>query len=58
MVAPRNQRESMHIRMPPDMKRDVEDYAGRNGMSLNSATCQLVASALRLERLRDQADDK
>jgi hypothetical protein len=57
-MAPMDPRESFHLRMPVAMKRDAEDYAGRNGMSLNSALCQLVATALRLERLRDQADTK
>ncbi|MEV5004587.1 toxin-antitoxin system HicB family antitoxin [Streptomyces sp. NPDC093064] len=43
-------RESLNLRVPPDLKRQVEEYAHRAGISINAAACVLLAEALRLER--------
>ncbi|MFH8474804.1 toxin-antitoxin system HicB family antitoxin [Streptomyces sp. NPDC018000] len=45
-------RESLNLRIPPELKRQVEGYAHRAGISLNAAACVLLADALRLERRR------
>jgi len=45
-------RESLNLRVAPELKRQVEEYAQRTGISLNAAACVLLAEALRAERRR------
>ncbi|MEU5952813.1 hypothetical protein [Streptomyces sp. NPDC047525] len=40
------------MRVPPDLKKQVEEYAHQMGISINAAACVLLADALRLERRR------
>ncbi|MEV0116440.1 toxin-antitoxin system HicB family antitoxin [Streptomyces sp. NPDC050844] len=47
-----DRRESLNLRVPPDLKKQVEEYAHRAGISINAAACVLLADALRLERRR------
>jgi predicted HicB family RNase H-like nuclease len=47
-------RESLNLRVPPALKRQVEEYALRTGISVNAAACVLLAEALRTERRRDR----
>jgi len=47
-------RESLNLRVPPDVKRQVERYAERAGISVNAAACVLLTEALREERKRDR----
>jgi predicted HicB family RNase H-like nuclease len=47
-------RESLNLRVPPTLKRQVEAYAKRAGISVNAAVCVLLAEALRAERRRDR----
>jgi predicted HicB family RNase H-like nuclease len=48
------QRESLNLRVPPDLKRQVEEYAARLGISVNAAACVLVTEGLRAEKRRDK----
>jgi len=43
-------RESLNLRVSPDLKRQVEAYAKRTGISVNAAASVLLAEALRAER--------
>jgi predicted HicB family RNase H-like nuclease len=43
-------RESLNLRVPPEVKRQVEAYARQRGISVNAAACVLLAEALRAER--------
>lgn len=43
-------RESLNLRVPPGIKRAVEDYAERNGVSINAAASVLLGKALAVER--------
>lgn len=45
-------RESLNLRVPPDVKRQVEAYAERAGISVNAAACVLLTEALRADRQR------
>ncbi|MET9916811.1 toxin-antitoxin system HicB family antitoxin [Streptomyces sp. NPDC006435] len=47
-----DRRESLNLRVPPDLKRQVEEYADAAGISINAASCILLAEALRMERRR------
>lgn len=47
-------RESLNLRVPPDMKRQVEAYAERAGISVNAAACVLLTEALRTDQRRDR----
>jgi predicted HicB family RNase H-like nuclease len=49
-----DQRESLNLRVPPELKRQVEEYARRAGISVNAAACVLLAEGLRTERRRDR----
>ncbi|MGP4088170.1 hypothetical protein [Streptomyces sp. KR55] len=49
-----DRRESLNLRVPPDVKRQVEEYARGAGISLNAAACVLLADALRRERRRQR----
>jgi len=40
-------------RMPPELKRQVEEYARRHGVSVNAAMCVLVTDALRADKRRE-----
>jgi predicted HicB family RNase H-like nuclease len=42
-------RESLNLRVPPGLKRKIEAYAERVGVSINAAACVLLAEALRAE---------
>jgi predicted HicB family RNase H-like nuclease len=53
MVVPRGDpRESLNLRVSPDLKRLVEEYARRAGISVNAAACVLLTEALRTDRRR------
>lgn len=45
-------RESLNLRVPPDLKRRVEAYADANGVSINAAACVLLTKGLSSERRR------
>jgi predicted HicB family RNase H-like nuclease len=47
-------RESLNLRVPPDLKRQIEVYAQRIGISVNAAACVLLAEGLRAERRRER----
>jgi predicted HicB family RNase H-like nuclease len=47
-------RESMNLRVPPALKRQVEAYAERAGISVNAAACVLLTEALRTDQRRDR----
>jgi predicted HicB family RNase H-like nuclease len=47
-------RESLNLRVPPALKRQVEEYAERAGISVNAAACVLLTEAFRAERRRDR----
>jgi predicted HicB family RNase H-like nuclease len=47
-------RVSLNLRVPPDIKRQVEAYAARMGISVNAAACVLLTEAFRAERRRDR----
>jgi hypothetical protein len=53
-----DERVDLRTRTTPRIKAELVEYADRTGQSLNSATCQLLSQALRLERLRHQADNR
>lgn len=46
-------RESLNLRIPPALKRQVEEYAQRTGISVNAAATLLLSAAVRAERRRD-----
>jgi predicted HicB family RNase H-like nuclease len=43
-------RESLNLRVPPDLKRQVEAHAREFGISVNAAACVLLVVALRDRR--------
>jgi predicted HicB family RNase H-like nuclease len=43
-------RESLNLRVSPEIKRQVEACAEENGVSINAAACVLLTKALRAER--------
>jgi predicted HicB family RNase H-like nuclease len=45
---------SLNLRVPPELKRQVAEYAQRTGISINAAACVLLADGLRAERRRDR----
>ena len=47
-------RESLNLRVPPALKRQVEEYAERAGISVNAAAILVLAAGLRAERRRDR----
>lgn len=50
----REPRESLNLRVPPDLKRKIEAHAQRMGISINAAACVLLTEGLRSERRRDR----
>jgi hypothetical protein len=40
-------REHLHLRVSPDIKRQVQDYAAQLGIPTNTAAILLIAEALR-----------
>lgn len=52
MVVANEPRESLNLRVSPDLKRQVEEYARQVGISVNAAACVLLAEGLRTERRR------
>ncbi len=55
MVVTRGEpRESLNLRVPPALKRQVEEYAERAGISVNAAACVLLTEALVIERRRNR----
>lgn len=53
-----DERVILGLRVTPEIKADVVEYANRTGLTLNGAGNLLLAQALRLERLRHQADNR
>ena len=45
-------KESLYLRVPPELKRQVEGYAEARGISVNAAASVLLAEALRAVRER------
>ncbi|WP_158088779.1 toxin-antitoxin system HicB family antitoxin [Thermoactinospora rubra] len=43
-------RESLNLRVPPELKRQIEEYAAQTGISINAAACVLLGEALRTEQ--------
>jgi predicted HicB family RNase H-like nuclease len=54
VVARGDRRESLNLRVSPDLKRQIEAYAERVGISINAAACVLLAEGLRGERRRER----
>jgi predicted HicB family RNase H-like nuclease len=52
VVARGDRRESLNLRVPPELKRQVEEFADAAGISINAAACILLAEGLRAERRR------
>jgi predicted HicB family RNase H-like nuclease len=50
VVARGDRRESLNLRVSPDLKRQVEEYADRFGISINAAASVLLTEALRDQR--------
>ena len=50
VVARGDPRVSLNLRVSPDIKRQVEEYAQRAGVSVNAAASVLLAAALRADR--------
>lgn len=48
------QREVLYLRIPEDLKRQVDAYATQRGMPVNAAGIVLLTEGLRAERKRDQ----
>ena len=42
----------MITRMPSEMKQQLEEFAERNGISVNAAVCLFVANGLRADKRR------
>ncbi|WP_326794224.1 toxin-antitoxin system HicB family antitoxin [Streptomyces sp. NBC_01808] len=49
-----DRRESLNLRVPPDLKRQIEAHAQRMGISINAAACVLLAEGLRVEKRRER----
>ena len=45
-------RESLNLRVPPGLKRSVEEYAQLKGVSVNAAAILLLTEGIRAERRR------
>jgi len=45
-------RESLNLRVPPGLKRQVEEWARQAGVSVNAAATLLLAEGLRADRRR------
>jgi predicted HicB family RNase H-like nuclease len=45
-------RESLNLRVPPELKRQVEEYAKVKGVSVNAAATLLLAEGIRAEGRR------
>ncbi|MFI0372795.1 toxin-antitoxin system HicB family antitoxin [Actinomadura sp. 1N219] len=45
-------RESLNLRVPPALKRRIEEYAEEAGVSINAAACLLLGEGLRTEDRR------
>jgi predicted HicB family RNase H-like nuclease len=43
-------RESLNLRVPPELKAQVDGYAEAKGISINSAAILLLTAGLRAER--------
>lgn len=54
VMGEREPRESLNLRVPPDLKRKIEAHAQRMGISINAAACVLLTEGLRSERRRDR----
>jgi predicted HicB family RNase H-like nuclease len=54
VVARGERRESLNLRVSPSLKRQIEEYAERVGISINAAACVLLAEGLRTERRRER----
>jgi predicted HicB family RNase H-like nuclease len=54
VVARGDRRESLNLRVSPDLKRQIEAYAERVGISINAAACVLLAEGLRIDQRRDR----
>jgi predicted HicB family RNase H-like nuclease len=54
VVARGDPRVSLNLRVSPEIKRQVEEYAQRAGISINAAASVLLAEGLRAERRRDR----
>jgi hypothetical protein len=53
VVVPRGlPRESLNLRVPPDLKRRIEQYSTDLGISINAAAIVLLTEGLRAERER------
>lgn len=52
VVAKGAPRESLNLRVAPELKRQIEAYAARTGISVNAAAAVLLAEGLRAERRR------
>lgn len=49
VVARGDARESLNLRVAPDLKRRIEEYAARTGISINAAASVLLDKGLRAE---------
>ena len=47
----------LNVRVPPALKQQVEEFAERNGISINAATCVILTSGLRSEKRREGRRD-
>lgn len=45
-------RESLNLRIPASLKRQISDYADDSGVTINAAATLLLAAALKAERRR------
>lgn len=45
-------RESLNLRVDPELKRRIEEYARQRGISINAAAAVLLDEGLRAERRR------
>jgi len=43
----------VNTRMPPELKRQLEEYAKRRGMSVNAAVCGFVIDGLKTDKRRE-----
>ncbi|MGW4444630.1 toxin-antitoxin system HicB family antitoxin [Streptomyces sp. NPDC004682] len=49
-----DRRESLNLRVAPELKRRIEEYAERVGISINAAACVLLTEGLRAQQRRDR----
>lgn len=45
-------RDSLNLRVPSDLKRQIEENAAQSGISINAAACLLLLEGLRAEERR------